>query len=223
MDPAFIATNWPWYEAGGVYAVAGLRGGGEFGKSWHRAGMLESKQNVFDDLFACAETLVSSGWSAPDRLLVRGGSNGGLLVGAAITQRPELWAGAISGVPLLDMLRYHRFLMARFWVPEYGSSEDATQFEWLKSYSPYHQIDAGTKYPATLVTAGENDSRVHPLHARKMVARLQAEAANDPSSEPILLWVDRDAGHGGGKPLSLRLRDSVDQWSFLFWRAGLCK
>jgi prolyl oligopeptidase len=223
MDPAFIATNWPWYEAGGVYAVAGLRGGGEFGKSWHRAGMLESKQNVFDDLFACAETLVSSGWSAPDRLLVRGGSNGGLLVGAAITQRPELWAGAISGVPLLDMLRYHRFLMARFWVPEYGSSEDAAQFEWLKSYSPYHRIGQGVKYPATLVTAGENDSRVHPLHARKMVARLQAEAANDPAEAPILLWVDRDAGHGGGKPLSLRLRDTVDQWSFLFWRAGLCR
>ncbi len=222
LDPVFIATNWPWYEAGGVYAVAGLRGGGEFGKEWHRSGMLESKQNVFDDLYACAETLVSSGWSAPDRLLVRGGSNGGLLVGAAITQRPDLWAGAISAVPLLDMLRYHRFLMARFWVPEYGSSEDPAQFEWLRAYSPYHQIRGGVRYPSTLITAGENDTRVHPLHARKMVARLQAEAANDPAEDPILLWVDRDAGHGGGKPLWLRLRDAADQWSFLFDRAGLC-
>lgn len=223
MTPRFFATNWPWYEAGGVYAVAGLRGGGEFGKDWHRAGMLESKQNVFDDLYACAETLVAEGWSAPDRLLVRGGSNGGLLVGAAITQRPELWAGAISGVPLLDMLRYHRFLMARFWVPEYGSSEDAEQFEWLRAYSPYHNVVPGRAYPATLFTAGENDSRVHPLHARKMVARMQAESANDAAEDPILLWVDRDAGHGSGKPLSLRLRDAVDQWSFLFWRAGLCR
>jgi len=220
--PNFIATNWPWYEAGGVFVVAGLRGGGEFGREWHRDGMLERKQNVFDDLYACAEALVEIGWAAPDRLLVRGGSNGGLLVGAAIVQRPELWAGAISAVPLLDMLRYHRFLMARFWVPEYGSPEDPAAFEWLRAYSPYHQVRRGVRYPATLITAGENDTRVHPLHARKMAARLQAESDLGPDEAPILLWVDRDAGHGGGKPLSLRLRDAVDGWSFLFWRAGLC-
>jgi len=223
MDPSFIATNWPWYEAGGVYAVAGLRGGGEFGKSWHRSGMLESKQNVFDDLFACAETLVSSGWSAPDRLLVRGGSNGGLLVGAAITQRPDLWAGAISGVPLLDMLRYHRFLMARFWVPEYGSSEDPEQFAWLRAYSPYHHVEPGRRYPAVLFTAGENDTRVHPLHARKMAALMQAASGSDPTAEPILLHVDRDGGHGQGKPLSVRVEEVADRWAFVFWQTGICR
>lgn len=222
MTPAFSAVNWPWYQAGGVYALACLRGGGEYGESWHRDGMLDRKQNVYDDLYACAKWLIDNRWTSASRLAVKGGSNGGLLTGVAATQRPDLFCAAISAVPLLDMLRYHEFLMAKFWVPEYGSSDDATQYRWLRAYSPYHNITKGTKYPAMLITAGENDSRVHPLHARKMAARMQALAANDPASDPILLWVDRDSGHGQGKPLALRIRDEADQWAFLMWQTGLC-
>ena len=223
MEPRFIASYFPWFDAGGVLAVANLRGGGEYGESWHRAGMLESKQNVFDDLYAVAEDLVETKWTTPSRLAVMGGSNGGLLTGVAATQRPDLFACAISSVPLLDMLRYQQFLMAKFWVPEYGSSEDPEQFEWLRAYSPYHNIDEGRSYPAMLITAGENDNRVHPLHARKMAARMQSRAANDPTEKPILLWVDRDSGHGSGKPLELRIRDRVDIWSFIMWQTGLCR
>ena len=222
MNPGFSAVNWPWYEAGGVYALACLRGGGEYGESWHRDGMLDRKQNVFDDLYACAKWLIDSRWTTASRLAVKGGSNGGLLTGVAATQRPDLFCAAISAVPLLDMLRYHEFLMAKFWVPEYGSSEDAAQYRWLRAYSPYHPLTQGTAYPAMLITAGENDSRVHPLHARKMAARMQALAANDPARDPILLWVDRDSGHGQGKPLALRIRDEADQWAFLMWQTGLC-
>ena len=163
-----------WIEAGGVYAVACMRGGGEYGESWHEAGMLDRKQNVFDDFYACAEWLVGNKWTSPKRLAIMGGSNGGLLTGVAVTQRPDLFCAAISGVPLLDMLRYQNFLLAKYWVPEYGSSESAEQFKWLRAYSPYHNLKAGTRYPAVLFTAGENDSRVHPLHARKMAARMQA-------------------------------------------------
>lgn len=223
MEPRFSATNFPWLEAGGVYVVANLRGGGEYGEDWHRAGMLESKQNVFDDLYAVAEQLIEDRWTTPERLAVMGGSNGGLLTGVAATQRPDLFNCVVSSVPLLDMLRYQNFLMARFWVPEYGSSEDPEQFAWLKAYSPYHNIKTGTSYPAVLFTAGENDNRVHPLHARKMAARMQQEADNDHSEKPILLWVDRDGGHGSGKPRSLRLRDRVDVWSFIMWQTGLCR
>ncbi|MCH2144574.1 MAG: prolyl oligopeptidase family serine peptidase [Phycisphaerales bacterium] len=223
MEPRFISTYFPWFDAGGVLAVANLRGGGEYGESWHRAGMLESKQNVFDDLYAIAGQLISDGWTNPDRLAVMGGSNGGLLTGVAATQRPDLFACAISNVPLLDMIRYHQFLMARFWVPEYGSSEEEDQFEWLRAYSPYHNIAEGRQYPAMLITAGENDNRVHPLHARKMAARMQERAANDHDEKPILLWVDRDSGHGSGKPLELRIRDRVDTWAFIMWQTGLCR
>jgi len=220
LTPAFNPTIVPWLEKGGVYVVANLRGGGEYGEAWHRAGMQASKQNVFDDFYACAEWLIANKYTKSSRLAIEGGSNGGLLTGVASTQRPDLFAAAIVGVPLLDMLRYQDFLIARYWVPEYGSAEDKTQFETLRAYSPYHNIKKGTKYPALLVTAGENDSRVHPLHARKFVARLQAQAANDPKQDPIMLWVDRDAGHGQGKPLALRIRDEVDQWSFVMWQTG---
>jgi prolyl oligopeptidase len=222
LTPAFNPTIVPWLERGGVYVVANLRGGGEYGEAWHRAGMQANKQNVFDDFYACAEWLIASKYTSPARLAIEGGSNGGLLTGVASTQRPDLFAAAIVGVPLLDMLRYQDFLIARYWVPEYGSAEDKTQFETLRAYSPYHNIKKGTKYPALLVTAGENDSRVHPLHARKFVARLQAQAGNDQARDPILLWVDRDAGHGQGKPLALRIRDEVDQWSFVMWQTGMC-
>jgi prolyl oligopeptidase len=218
MTPGFSATLFPWFEAGGVYAVANLRGGGEFGEAWHRSGMLESKQNVFNDCIAAGEYLVEKGYTNPNRLAVSGGSNGGLLVGAMVVQRPDLFRAAICAVPLLDMLRYQDFLMARYWVPEYGSAEDKVQFETLKAYSPYQNIKAGTKYPAVLITAGEHDSRVHPLHARKMAAALR-EATT--SGHPILYWGDTEAGHGQGKPLNLRLRDAVDQRIFLMWQLGM--
>jgi prolyl oligopeptidase len=222
LEPGFNPSIAPWIEAGGIYAVANLRGGGEYGEAWHEAGMLDRKQNVFDDFYACAEWLIGNRWTSPSRLAIQGGSNGGLLTGVAVTQRPDLFAAAISAVPLLDMLRYHQFLLAKYWVPEYGSADDAKQFEWLVAYSPYHNLKPGTKYPAVLFTAGENDSRVHPLHARKMAARMQALNADRPDAKPILLWVDRDAGHGQGKPLAARIRDQVDQWSFLMWQTGLC-
>jgi prolyl oligopeptidase len=222
LAPGFSPSIAAWVEAGGVYAVANLRGGGEYGEAWHEAGMLDRKQNVFDDFYACAEWLIGNRWTSPSRLAIQGGSNGGLLTGVAVTQRPDLFAAAISAVPLLDMLRYHQFLLAKYWVPEYGSADDAKQFEWLVAYSPYHNLKPGTKYPAVLFTAGENDSRVHPLHARKMAARMQALNADRPDAKPILLWVDRDAGHGQGKPLAARIRDQVDQWSFLMWQTGLC-
>ena len=221
MTPHFSATMFPWFEAGGVYAVVNLRGGGEYGDAWHRAGQLDKKQNVFDDFIAAAEWLIQQGWTSPESLAIAGGSNGGLLTGAVAMQRPELFRAVVSDVPLLDMLRYHRFLMARFWVPEYGTAEDQAHYKWLRAYSPYHQVKPGVRYPAMLITAGENDSRVHPLHARKMVARLQAATKSDPAERPILLWVDRDAGHGGGKPLALRIREVADERLFLMWQLGL--
>ncbi len=221
MTPFFSPTMFPWFEAGGVLAVPNLRGGGEYGKAWHEGGMLNNKQNVFNDFIAAAEWLVENKYTSPKRLGISGGSNGGLLTGAAVTQRPDLFAAVVIDVPLLDMLRYQDFLMARYWVPEYGDPADPKAFEWLKAYSPYHNIKEGTKYPAVFLTAGENDTRVHPMHARKMAAALQAATASDPAEDPIILWVDRDAGHGAGKPLNLRLRDVVDKRMFFMSQLGV--
>lgn len=221
MNPSFNATNFPWFERGGVYVLANLRGGGEFGGDWHRAGMLESKQNVYNDFYAAAEHLIERGYTNPKKLAIFGGSNGGLLIGVAVTQRPDLFAAGISAVPLLDMLRYHNFLMARFWIPEYGSPDESEHFSWLRAYSPYHNIKPGVKYPSVLFTAGENDNRVHPFHARKMAAAMQAMAANDHETKPILLWVERDSGHGAGKPLHLRIRDVADRLSYFMWQTGM--
>jgi prolyl oligopeptidase len=183
--------------------------------------MLEKKQNVFDDFIAAAEYLIANNYTSPKRLAISGGSNGGLLTGAAVTQRPDLFAAVISAVPLLDMIRYQDFLMAKYWVPEYGSSKDANQFKYLMKYSPYQNIKEGTKYPAVMFTAGENDARVHPMHARKMTAAMRAATASDQSTQPILLWVDREAGHGQGKPLHLRIRDAADQRMFIMWQTGM--
>jgi prolyl oligopeptidase len=210
--PLFTRTILAWLERGGVYAVANLRGGGEFGEGWHRAGMLEKKQNVFDDFIAAAEYLIDAGYTNPERLAIEGRSNGGLLVGAAVTQRPELFRAVVCGVPLLDMLRYHLFRIARLWVPEYGSAEDPAQFAYLHAYSPYHQIRPGTRYPAVLLYAAVSDSRVDPLHARKMAAALQAASASD---YPILLRMEDEAGHGIGKPLYKQVAEYADTWTFL--------
>jgi len=221
LTPFFSATMYPWYENGGVYAIANLRGGGEYGKQWHEAGRLSRKQNVFDDFIAAGEWLIEEGYTSPEHLGIWGGSNGGLLTGAAVTQRPDLFSAAISAVPLLDMVRYQHFLMAKYWVPEYGSSQDPEQFGYIMDYSPYHSIENGVEYPAVLFTAGENDARVHPMHARKMAARMQAATASDPEQEPILLWVERKTGHGGGKPLWMRVRDAADTRIFMMWQLGM--
>ena len=201
--------------------MANLRGGGEYGDAWHKAGTLAQKQNVFDDFIAAAEYLIKEKVTNPKRLAIAGGSNGGLLTGAVLVQRPELFRAVISAVPLLDMLRYQRFLMARFWVPEYGSAEVAEQFPFLRAYSPYHNVKEGVAYPAVFLKAGENDTRVHPLHARKFAALLQHATTSDPAKQPVLLWVDREAGHGQGKPLELRIRDAADQRMFLLWQLGM--
>jgi prolyl oligopeptidase len=221
VKPTFNATLFQWLDAGGVYALANLRGGGEYGEAWHEAGMLDRKQNVFDDFIAAAEHLIRAGYTSRAKLAIQGGSNGGLLTGAALTQRPDLFAAVISAVPLLDMLRYQNFLMGKYWVSEYGSAEDAAQMKYLYAYSPYHHVKPGTSYPAVFLTAAENDARVHPLHARKMTAALRAADASDQGAKPILLWVEREAGHGPGKPLSLRVRDAADERIFLMWQLGM--
>jgi prolyl oligopeptidase len=206
-----------WVEAGGLFALPNLRGGGEYGERWHRAGMLGSKQNVFDDFHAAAEALVAQGWTTPRRLAISGGSNGGLLVGAALTQRPELFAAVVCAVPLLDMLRYQNFRIARFWIAEYGSAEQPEQYRWLRAYSPYHNVRAGVRYPPVLLTTAEGDSRVDPMHARKMAALLQAQDG----AAIVLLRVDRNVGHGIGKPLDMQVEDFADQYAFLASLTGL--
>ncbi len=216
--PVFSRSALLWLERGGVYAVANLRGGSEFGEDWHQAGMLGNKQNVFDDFIAAAEYLIAEGYTRPEKLAIMGGSNGGLLVGASLTQRPDLFKAVICAVPLLDMIRYHHFRIARLWVSEYGSAEDAEQFAWLRAYSPYHNVRPGTRYPAILITTGASDSRVDPLHARKMAALLQTVSDG---SRPVLVRVEDEAGHGQGKPLTKLIAEQTDIWSFLAWQLGL--
>jgi prolyl oligopeptidase len=217
--PAYFPGVAAWVEAGGLFALPNLRGGGEYGETWHRAGMLQNKQNVFDDFHAAAEALVALGWTNRNKLGVSGGSNGGLLTGAALTQRPELFKAVYCAVPLLDMLRYQNFLIARFWIAEYGSAEDAKQYRWLRAYSPYHHVREGVRYPAVLFTTAEGDSRVDPMHARKMAALMQHITADDPNAT-VLLRIERNAGHGVGKPLDKQVEDLADQYSFFAWQLG---
>lgn len=218
LTPGFSSQAAFWFERGGVYAVPNLRGGGEFGEEWHRAGMFEKKQNVFDDFHAAAEWLINNGYTRPSKLAISGGSNGGLLVGAALTQRPELFRAVVCSYPLLDMVRYHKFLVAKFWVSEYGSTDDPKQFPYLHAYSPYHQVRAGTKYPAVLMISGDLDTRVDPLHARKMTALLQATMSPD---RPVLLHYNTKSGHSGGLPLQRVIEDLTDTMSFLLWQLGI--
>lgn len=218
QTPGFSSTAAFWAEHGGVFALPNLRGGGEFGEKWHKAGMFENKQNVFDDFIAAAEWLIQNKYTNSSKLAISGGSNGGLLVGAALTQRPDLYQAVVCSYPLLDMVRYDKFLVAKFWVTEYGSAEDARQFPYIYKYSPYHNVHAGTKYPAVLLITGDSDTRVAPLHARKMTALLQAASASD---RPILLHYDTKAGHSGGLPVSKQVDDQTDTMSFLFWQLGV--
>jgi prolyl oligopeptidase len=218
MTPAFSRSLLLWLEHGGVLAVPNIRGGGEYGESWHQAGILGNKQNSFDDFIGAAEWLIREGFTRPGRLAVAGGSNGGLLMGAALTQRPELFRAVLIQVPLLDMLRYHRFLIARLWIPEYGSAEDAEQFRWLRAYSPYHHVQQGVAYPSVLLATAESDTRVDPMHARKMAARLQAATS---AQRPVLLRLEARAGHGAGKPLSKVHQELTDSWTFVFSELGV--
>ena len=222
LTPTFSRSMFLWMEHGGIYAVANLRGGSEFGEDWHRAGMLDKKQNVFDDFIAAGEYLVAQRYTDKDHLAIQGGSNGGLLMGAMITQRPDLFRAVVCQVPLLDMLRYQNFQIAKLWIPEYGSADDAKQFEWLFAYSPYHHVKPGQEYPAILFMTGDTDTRVDPMHAKKMAALMQAEARNGASPDkPILLRIETKAGHGQGKPVTKQIEESTDMYSFLFWQLGV--
>jgi prolyl oligopeptidase len=222
LSPSFSRTAYLWMEHGGVYAVANLRGGAEFGEDWHRAGMLGNKQNVFDDMIAAAEHLIAEKYTDKDHLAIQGGSNGGLLMGAMITQRPDLFRAVVCQVPLLDMLRYQNFQIAKLWIPEYGSSDNPEQFKWLYAYSPYHHVKAGTEYPAVLFMTADTDTRVDPMHAKKMAALMQAEAENGRSkTRPILLRIETKAGHGAGKPVTKLIEEYTDVYSFLFWQLGV--
>jgi prolyl oligopeptidase len=214
LTPGFASSRAAWLERGGVYAIPNLRGGGEYGEDWHRAGMLLQKQNVFDDFIAAAEYLIAERWTSRDHLAISGGSNGGLLVGAAVTQRPELFKAVICAVPLLDMLRFHLFGSGKTWVPEYGSAEDPAQFQALYAYSPYRvAADAGPRaYPAVLLDSADHDDRVDPMHARKLAAMLQATQTAD---APILLRIERNAGHGGADLVKQQVERTADQLGFL--------
>jgi prolyl oligopeptidase len=218
VTPDFEESAIVWVEHGGILAMPNLRGGGEFGEEWHHTGMLEKKQNVFDDFIAAAEFLIAEKYTRPEKLAIEGASNGGLLVGAALTQRPELYQAVVCGYPLEDMLRFQKFLEGAYWVAEYGSAENEEQFPYLYAYSPYHHVKAGVKYPAVLFITGDGDTRVAPLHARKMAARLQAATASD---RPILLLYDTKSGHSGGRPVNKEIEENTDTMSFLFWQLGM--
>lgn len=218
VTPGFSDAAVAILEAGGGVAMPNLRGGGEYGRSWHEAGCRENKQNVFDDFIAAATWLIEKGYTSSDRLAIRGGSNGGLLVGAALTQRPDLFAAVLSEVPLLDMIRYHKFGFANIWESEYGTSENPDQFAYLLKYSPYHNIKKNVRYPSTLILTGENDARVDPLHARKMIAELQNV---DPHGYPHLLYVESQSGHAGGTTVSAKIHQKVLRLGFIMSQIGL--
>ncbi len=218
MTPAFSVSRVAWMEMGGVLAVANLRGGGEYGEEWHRAGTKLNKQNVFDDFIAAGQWLIDNQYTSTGKLAIQGGSNGGLLVGACMTQRPDLFGACLPAVGVMDMLRFHKFTAGRFWVDDYGSSDDPEEFKALRKYSPYHNLTAGTKYPATLITTADTDDRVVPGHSFKFAAKLQACQAGD---APVLIRIETRAGHGAGKPTAKIIEEIADQWAFLVKNLGM--
>jgi len=218
LTPSFSVAMLVWLEMGGVYAVPNLRGGGEYGEEWHQGGMHEKKQNVFDDFIAAAEYLIAQRYTSPAKLAIAGGSNGGLLVGAAMTQRPELFGAALPAVGVMDMLRFHKFTIGWAWVTDYGSADSAAQFPYLYKYSPLHNIRAGTRYPATLVTTADHDDRVVPGHSFKFTATLQAAQAGP---QPVLIEIETKAGHGAGKPTSKVIEEQADRIAFLVRNLGM--
>lgn len=215
LTPSFSVSRMLFLEKGGIYVIANLRGGGEYGEDWHKAGMLEKKQNVFDDFIAAAEFLVQQKYTSPSHLAINGGSNGGLLVGACMTQRPDLFAAAIPAVGVLDMLRYHTFTIGWGWAVEYGRSDVKEQFDYLIKYSPLHNVKSGVNYPATLVMTADHDDRVVPAHSFKFAAELQHH--QNKNGNPILIRIDKKAGHGAGKPTAKLIDDATDFWSFVWW------
>jgi prolyl oligopeptidase len=217
MTPGFSASRLILLENGGVFAMPNLRGGGEYGENWHQGGMLLKKQNVFDDFIAAAEYLIKEGYTSKDKLAISGGSNGGLLVGAAMTQRPDLFAVAFPAVGVMDMLRYHKFTVGKGWIPEYGSADDPKYFSYLKGYSPLHNLKPGVKYPSTMVTTADHDDRVVPAHSFKFAAQLQKSHQGE---NPVLIRIETNAGHGAGKPTSKIIEEVADQWSFFFYNTN---
>lgn len=218
LSPSFSISRIMFLEQGGVYAVANLRGGGEYGEDWHKAGMLGKKQNVFDDFIAAAEYLVKEKYTSSAKLAINGGSNGGLLVGACMTQRPELFKVAIPAVGVLDMLKYHKFTIGWGWAVEYGSSDKKEDFDFLLKYSPLHNVKEGVNYPATLIMTADHDDRVVPAHSFKFAAELQRKQQKD--GNPVLIRIDSKAGHGAGKPTAKLIDDAADMWSFILWNVG---
>lgn len=220
LTPAFSGSRAVWIEQGGMLAIPNLRGGGEYGEEWHKAGMGANKQNVFDDYVAAARWLIAEGWTRPERLAIHGGSNGGLLVGAAMTQAPELFRAVVCAVPLLDMVRYHLFGSGKTWIPEYGSAEDPAQFKTLFAYSPYHHVRPGVAYPALLMMSADHDDRVDPMHARKFTAAIQhATASGD--DRPALLRIEKNAGHGGADLVKQQVEANADLYAFLLQQLGM--
>jgi len=220
MLPHYIGVTASFVNRGGVYAVACLRGGSEYGENWHKQGMLKHKQNVFDDFISAAEYLIQQGYTNPKKLAIKGGSNGGLLIGAVVTQRPDLFKAAICAVPLLDMIRYHKFLIARYWIPEYGDPDKAEDFKYLLKYSPYHNVKVGISLPAMLIRAGENDTRVDPLHAKKFTALLQ----NSPwQINPVLLLIDFESGHGSGQSIDQQVQNIEIEYQWLMNMLDMAK
>lgn len=217
LSPSFSAVRIALLENGGIYAMPNLRGGGEYGEAWHQGGMLKNKQNVFDDFIAAGEYLIKENYTSKEKLAIAGGSNGGLLVGAAMTQRPDLFAVAFPAVGVMDMLRYHKFTVGKGWIPEYGSSEDPEMFPVLKAYSPLHNLKDGTSYPATMVTTADHDDRVVPAHSFKFAARLQEAHQGE---KPVLIRIETNAGHGAGKPISKVIEEQADIWSFFFYNTN---
>jgi len=220
MTPSFSASRMLFLENGGVYALPNLRGGGEYGEEWHKAGMLEKKQNVFDDFIAAAEYLIKEKYTSPKKLAINGGSNGGLLVGAVMMQRPDLYRVALPAVGVMDMLRYQKFTIGWGWAVEYGRSENEKDFEYLYKYSPLHNIRSEVSYPATLITTADHDDRVVPAHSFKFAATMQ-EMNKDTGNNPILIRIESNAGHGAGKPLSKSIDEATDSWSFVFYHLGM--
>ncbi|MEL7244223.1 MAG: prolyl oligopeptidase family serine peptidase [Cyanobacteria bacterium J06573_2] len=218
LTPSFSVSSLIWMEMGGVYVVANIRGGGEYGEEWHQAGMKDKKQNVFDDFIAAAEWLINNGYTKSDKLAIAGGSNGGLLVGACMTQRPDLFGAALPAVGVLDMLRFHKFTIGWAWVPEYGSSENPEEFKTLYAYSPLHNLKPGTAYPATLITTADHDDRVVPAHSFKFAAALQAAHEGE---APVLIRIETKAGHGAGKPTAKIIEEVADKWAFLVKNLGV--
>jgi prolyl oligopeptidase len=219
LTPNFSISRAIWLEMGGVYAVANLRGGGEYGAEWHLAGTKLRKQNVFDDFIACAKWLRDEGFTSPRKLAIMGGSNGGLLVGACMTQRPDLFGAALPAVGVMDMLRFHKFTIGWAWKSDYGSSEDAKEFRALLAYSPLHNLKPGARYPATLITTADHDDRVVPAHSFKFAARLQECQAKD--GPPVLIRIETSAGHGAGTALAKVIEETADEWAFLWEVLGM--